>query len=303
MRVFAPAKINLHLRVGPRREDGFHSLASWMVTIGLFDTLIFERTRGEGITLSCDRGDIPTDEGNLILRAAQSLAAHRPERREGSALDGVAIRLLKRIPVGAGLGGGSSDAARTLVALNQLWHTGLEIEQLQPLAAALGSDVAFFLNQPSADCRGRGEHVTPIPPPRPKAAVLICPPYGLSTPAVYGAFDRLGLGDATAVDQPFPWPQWTELPSERLLPLLTNDLEPAAFAVQPDLGKLRAQLEDAMGRIVRMSGSGSSLFTLFDMMSDAHAAADRMRATFADLHIEAVELCPMLNDDTIPKHG
>src|SRR5690554_2996555 len=117
MRVLAPAKINLHLRVGPRREDGFHPLLSWMTTIGLFDRLEFERARSEGNVLSCDQASIPADQGNLILQAVQALSARRPRWVEGTAdgFGGLSIRLIKRIPVGAGLGGGSSDAARTLV--------------------------------------------------------------------------------------------------------------------------------------------------------------------------------------------
>lgn len=299
MRVLAPAKINLYLRVGPRRDDGFHPLMSWMVTVGLFDSLIFERTRGEGIALSCDRASIPVDESNLISRAARLLAAQLARRKEGSVLGvgGAAIKLLKRIPVGAGLGGGSSDAARTLVALNHLWQLGLDVLALEPVAAELGSDVVFFLHQPSADCRGRGERVTPIAPPGPKAAVLICPPYGLSTPQVYRAFDDLGLGDGSVVVTVPDWSQWSQLSAGHLLPLLVNDLEPAAFAVQPDLGKLRAQLESAMGQIVRMSGSGSSLFTLYDTMAEAESAVDQVQRAFADLSVMAVQLCPRLDEE------
>lgn len=297
MRVQVPAKINLHLRVGPRRDDGFHPLLSWMVTIGLFDTLIFERTRGEGIALSCDRAWVPVDEGNLVLRAARSLVAQQARRVEGSVIGvgGAAIQLLKRIPVGAGLGGGSSDAARTLVGLNHLWRLGLDLSALEPLAAELGSDVVFFLHQPSADCRGRGEQVTPIAPPAPQAAVVICPPYGLSTPEVYRHFDHLKLGEESAVATIPLWPEWSQLSAEHLLPLLVNDLEPAAFAVQPDLGKVRAQLEDALGRIVRMSGSGSSLFTLYDTVSEAQSAAEQVQRRFAELSATAVELCPRLD--------
>ncbi len=298
MRVLCPAKINLHLRVGPRRADGFHPLLSWMVTAGLFDTLIFERTRGEGIALSCDREWVPVDQGNLVLRAARLLLAQQFGRLEGIArgASGLSIRLLKRIPVGAGLGGGSSDAASTLVALNQLWHLELPIGQLERLAAELGSDVGFFLHAPSAECRGRGEQVQPIPPPAPRAAVLFFPPWGLSTPAVYRAFDELNLGDQAVVDEAPPWLQWSKCTSEHLLPLLVNDLEPAAFAVQPDLGKLRAQLEAAMGRIVRMSGSGSSLFTLYDSPEEAKSSAERVGAQFDGVAVEPVELCPNLEE-------
>ena len=120
MRLCAPAKINLHLRVGPARTDGFHPLLSWMTTVSLFDTLTFQSTNDVGITLRCDDPSIPTDESNLVIKAARLLMSEVPRERQQS-LGGLEIELQKRIPSGAGLGGGSSDAATTLVALHRLW--------------------------------------------------------------------------------------------------------------------------------------------------------------------------------------
>jgi len=186
---------------------------------------------------------------------------------------GVKVHLTKQIPAGGGLGGGSSDAGRMLLGLNRLLGMEYPIEKLAPLAAQLGSDVPFFLHGPSSICSGRGEIVHPIAPPRPRWAVLMLPEIAMPTPRVYQVFDSLGLGKAQAgIDQPV-WDEWTSLNADELLPRLINDLEAPAFQISPQLGQLRSGLEQALGRIVRMSGSGSTLFTLFDDSEAAKNAA------------------------------
>jgi len=177
MRVPAPAKINLHLRVGPPKADGFHPLLTWMTTVALFDTLTFVRRRptsptsddaGDSPTppqrdahffaLSCDRPDLPVGRDNLVVKAAMALAdaagtGDGSRVGEGSTvvrLDRVSAFLAKRIPSGAGLGGGSSDAAAALVGLNALWKLGFAASRLSAIAAQLGSDVPFFLSGPSS---------------------------------------------------------------------------------------------------------------------------------------------------------
>jgi len=322
-RFLAPAKVNLHLRVGPPRPDGFHPLLSWMCTVGLFDTLEirFERAGDAGIALAIDpasatpaddhgarpsgqggatESHVPVDGRNLVVRAADAwVRATAVAGEEGSgrpALPGrVSVVLGKRIPVGAGLGGGSSDAARTLLALDAIAAVGgaapTSRQRLCDLAATLGSDVPFFVFGPSAACRGRGEVVTPITPPRPRWAVLVLPPVHMPTPAVYRQFDAMGLGRNADVDAAPEWAAWARLPATELLPLLVNDLEPPAFALRPDLGELRLQCERVVERPVRMSGSGSSLFTLFDDEQDARAAAARLTHA-VEVRTEAVELCP-----------
>lgn len=270
MRRLAPAKLNLHLRVGPPGDDGFHPLHSWMVTTDLHDTLAFHVA--DQLSLRCSDPTLPTDERNLVLRAAIRL---RDEA--GRAVPGAAIALEKRIPAGGGLGGGSSDAAATLLALNELWSLGFTRDRLAGVAADLGSDVPFFLFAPSADCRGRGEVVRPVPSPAPRSAVLLLPGIAMPTPLVYRRFDELlPPADPPTVDASASFDAWTRLDAVSLLPRLRNDLEAAAFSLEPRLGALRESVERLLKRPVRMSGSGSTLFTLYDTPAQAESAARRV---------------------------
>lgn len=289
MRIEAPAKINLHLRVGPPTADGFHPLVSWMVTVGLFDTLELSLTSQPGIALSCDEASIPADSSNLIHKVASALlqTVSTPE----SAGPGLKAALQKRIPVGAGLGGGSSDAAFTLMALNRLLGLEWSSQQLSELAARFGSDLSFFMFGPSSICTGRGEIVRAIAPPAPRAALLLMPAIHMPTPAVYRKFDEMGLGSAQTISQPPRFEEWVGLPALRLLPLLVNDLEAPAFAIRPELGQLREHAEQCVGRIVRMSGSGSTLFTLFDTLDEAAASVADVEREMK-IRVKAVPLCP-----------
>lgn len=485
MRLLAPAKINLHLRVGKRRADGFHPLLTWMCTVGLFDTLTLEATgatrsaaetpsnlgppldppaterAGElvgflpDLRFDCDQPGLPRDEGNLVVRIARAFAVEvfapppsggggcstggaagakargesdggwtGSDRMDGGAVGGVSdgasdrasldvpgpagaaqrealgirdavrsasvrfvsggtdggagaardagrpvgtdgaspsptdrghsrvrgpeapvsppseppldrvpvaaevepgsggggekvqnaparnglrdtrlrIALAKRVPVGAGLGGGSSDAARALVGLNRLWNAGWSADQLLGFAARFGSDVPFFVaaafHGPSAACAGRGEIVRPVPPPAPKWALLALPSFALSTRDVYARFDEMGLGVVNVVAGEPDWQEWAELKATELLPRLVNDLEPAAFSLCPQLARLREDVEQTVGRTVRMSGSGSSLFTLFDAEEGdaARVAAGQVEARFGVAAV-AVPLAPALEDD------
>jgi len=265
MRVLAPAKINLHLRVGPPRADGFHPLLTWMCTVGLYDELDIEPAE-RGIDFHCDDPKIPGDESNLVVKAAKAAGA------------AAKIRLFKRIPAGGGLAGGSSDAASTLMTLGRA--------NVERIAAQLGSDIVFFLRGNSAVCTGRGETVRPIDPPACGWAVLILPPFGMPTPAVYRKFDDMNLGRTQAIEAQPDWFAWTQLSAEKLLPHLVNDLEPPAFALNPELGRMREEWERRLGRPVRMSGSGSTLFTLFDTHVEANAAAA------GEMMMRVVELAP-----------
>ena len=324
MTLQAPAKINLHLRVGPLMTDGassgFHPLMSWFCTIGLFDTLILEsrQTTASGdeplVTINCDDPGLPCDGRNLVMRAAEALARGAdgnggrgetppsslpsPRRASTATLPPLSVALAKQIPMGAGLGGGSSDAARALLGLNKLWKLKLGVWQLSAIAASLGSDVPFFIHGDSCTCTGRGEVVQPIAAPKPKACLLILPALHVSTPAVYTRFDEMNLGDARAIapeHQP-SWQDWSKLSADQLLPLLANDLEAPAFSLEPDLTRLRAEAQSLLGRPVRMSGSGSSLFTLYDERAPAEsAAADVSRRL--NVRALAVELAPKVQDD------
>lgn len=272
----APAKINLFLRVGDRRTDGYHPIASWMCTVGLSDRLTFARKLDQGTHLSCQGLHLSPPPENLILRAAGVLRQWMSQRSIAPAC-GVDITLAKHIPVGGGLGGGSSNAAYTLLALNRLWNQNLDAATLTGLAAGLGSDIPFFLHGPSALSCGRGEILHPVPPPRPRAVVLIFPPFALATAEVYERFDHMplrtsdyaahGWEDSRVIAAQVA--RWADLPALDLLHRLFNDLEPAAFSLCPELGKLRERLQLLLGRPVRMSGSGSTLFTLCDDLAGA----------------------------------
>jgi 4-diphosphocytidyl-2C-methyl-D-erythritol kinase len=452
MQLLAPAKINLHLRVGRRRDDGFHPLLSWMCTVGLFDTLTLvadadaaqspraqpppAAPSGAGDDVAADeyvrlelsgdgdRPDLPRDGRNLVVRIATAFVqelrrarqaarqrgaadppppprpafraegvvlppAPAPERapapsgagsaafagaapgvppgtvredpaeptsrsvddaagrrtaglgagavrgaegsgrsdRRGTPRDirdtpresrdtprdardtpraapdtprpaAVTVTLDKRIPVGAGLGGGSADAAYALVALDQVLGAGWAAEHLSGFAARFGSDVPFFvhaaLGSPSAACRGRGEIVRPVPPPAARRALLVSPPFALSTRDVYARFDELRPGgDAPLEPAAEPdWHAWAQLPARELLARLVNDLEPAAFSLRPELADLRASLEKRLGRVVRMSGSGSSLFTLFDAADEPAARRDVQACQAMGVGATVVELAP-----------
>jgi 4-diphosphocytidyl-2-C-methyl-D-erythritol kinase len=273
VKLLCPAKINLHLRVAKPGADGFHPLLSWFCTTSLYDILHLEPTTAFAFTLKCSDPKLPTDDGNLVTRAA---------RRIGLAAEAY---LEKHVPLGTGLGGGSSDAGRLLLASRSALDSGLA----EKIAADLGSDVPFFLQGPSAICTGRGEIVTPIAPPLPRYALLILPDLTISTPAVYRKFDELNLGGDLS---PQDWPAWAKLSAAALLPRLINDLEPAAFAIEPSLAALRSDIEQRLSRPMRMSGSGSSLFSLFDSEAEARDVAMLISERTA-----VVRLAPEIKDD------
>jgi 4-diphosphocytidyl-2-C-methyl-D-erythritol kinase len=282
MRSLAPAKLNLHLRIARPRADGFHPLLTWMTTIGLFDSLTFCEGEPGEITMTCDEPGVPCDDRNLVMKAAKLLAQGTDHS--------VIIQLEKNIPHGGGLGGGSSDAAFTLLGLRRFWKMDIPPEGLDKVAAKLGSDINFFLHGPSNICTSRGEIVKPITAPAvAKWALLWLPNLVMPTPAVFRRFDEMKLGSDITVEP--DWNQWAALSSHDLLPLLANDLETPAFTIEPSLGELRQRLERTIGRPVRMSGSGSSLFTLFDEPGEAQHLAGQL----GDQHrvrAMAVELCP-----------
>jgi len=174
----APAKINLSFRILRRREDGFHEIETLMAPVSLCDRLTIQRA--DELTLTCDDPSLSVSDDNLVLRAARLFL-------QATSIDsGLRIHLAKRIPHGAGLGGGSSDAAAMLLGLNQLMNTGLPREALAKLAAEIGSDVPFFLFASAARCSGRGELVMPAPLTRRMRLLLLKPTFGVPTPWAYG---------------------------------------------------------------------------------------------------------------------
>jgi 4-diphosphocytidyl-2-C-methyl-D-erythritol kinase len=274
--VAAPAKINWILDVLERREDGYHELETIASTVTLADELAISNTGdGSGVTLRCSDESLPTGDANLAHRAATLLA-----RRSGIR-SGAHIRLTKRIPAGAGLGGGSSDAAAVLRVLNRLWTLNWSLPRLVPLAAAIGSDVPLLLVGGTAVARGRGEFVEPIAFSWPGWLVIAMPAVHVPTRDIYASVCRgelRGVSDAMAA---FPGGddgmRWT---ARDLLQRCRNTLEAAAFRRFRELAELQQELERTSGRTWRLCGSGSSMFTAWDTADEADNCVRTVRARF-----------------------
>uniref|UniRef100_UPI004048313E 4-(cytidine 5'-diphospho)-2-C-methyl-D-erythritol kinase n=1 Tax=Cyanobium sp. TaxID=2164130 RepID=UPI004048313E len=297
LKVSAPAKINLHLEVLGLRPDGFHELAMVMQTIDLADTLVLQTTADAAIRLSTNRADLPTDGSNLIVQAAEMLRS-----RSGFPELGAQIQLEKRIPIGAGLAGGSSNGAAALVGLNALWGLGFSAPELGLMAAQLGSDMPFCLDGGTQLCFGRGEQLEPVDPPAsPALAVLLIkhPASHVSTPWAYGRCKAM-RGDFY-LDQEADFeqrrnalrtgPLLQALASGGAIPTLRNDLqlvvEPEVDSVQQGLALLRQLNRASTPLAVAMSGSGPSSFALFDSLPRAQAAQQQLESQLMDGGFEA----------------
>src|SRR6476661_2352141 len=222
----AYAKINMGLEVTGRRDDGYHNLVSVMQLVDLHDTLQFSEGSGAGseITLDCDHPVLASQEkGNLVWRAARLL------QETAHIAKGAHIELQKRIPLSAGLGGGSSDAAATLLGLCELWGVDLPAREMHNLAALLGSDVPFFLQGPTALVEGRGEKITPLPAPK-GFAVLVCKPFNVAkkTERLYGTLDRQDMSNGIITRQLAAALRRDEFPTASLQ---FNAFERAAYRV------------------------------------------------------------------------
>ena len=286
LRAWASAKINLNLLVSPRRGDGFHPLDSLVAKITLYDRIDLTPRHDGRITFSCNRRDCGSDEKNLALRAGLLLAQTaktRPSRK--LSLCGADIALVKNIPPGKGLGGGSSDAAGVMAGLNKLWQLGATSAALADIGASLGSDVPLFFGGTFSRITGRGEHVEPIALPD-FWAVLCLPPLATSTAEVYRTFDALAgkdsLGDVgkspPAVDngKPLIGPPsaWREL--------LRNDLLAPALRACPGLAEIHQALAQA-DPAVRLTGSGSAMFILCDDQAQAQRTLGRIAPSVANM--------------------
>jgi 4-diphosphocytidyl-2-C-methyl-D-erythritol kinase len=259
--VQAPAKLNLFFEVLAKRADGYHEIETLVYPIGLYDTLYFTDDPGGQIRLSCElgrssrgegKGDVPTGPENLVVRAVELL------RGRAGVARGATMRLVKRIPSAAGLGGGSSDAAAALRAANLAWDLGWPDSRLAEFGAELGSDVPLFFAGGPAVCRGRGEKVATVAGLGPLEFVVVRPPEGLSTAAVYGVCRR--------ADRPRPLEPLLEAFARGDLAaagrLLFNRLEEAAQSLSPWVRRLLGELAamDCLG--YGMSGSGTCCFGL-----------------------------------------
>jgi 4-diphosphocytidyl-2-C-methyl-D-erythritol kinase len=267
MQVAAPAKINLNLRVVGRNDaTGYHDIETWMVPISLADELRVELTKARGIALTCSDPELDNGSGNLAWKAAELFL------REIKSESGASIELHKHIPHGAGLGGGSSDAAAVLKALNDQSGCPLDESALETLAARLGSDIPFFIRAKPAVARGRGEILQPRPLPQPLDLLLIKPPLAVETAWAYR--------------------QWSEkkfCPAEWSAPQLhdgieiSNDLERPVFAKYIILAALKQWLlEHSLVAAAAMSGSGSCLFAILRDPRGADQLAAETKSEFGE---------------------
>ncbi len=263
--VKTPAKVNLGLWILGKREDGFHELETLFQMVSLYDTITFD-TKFEGVALTCNRPEIPTDETNLVMRAVRSLQRLCPEREDLCC----AIHLEKTIPSGGGLGGGSGNAAVTLLVLNYLWDLQLTRNQLMPLAAELGSDVPFFLVGPAAIGRGRGEILTELEAGPRFPVLLLTPHLSVSTAEVY---KRLNLkltstqNNIKILSKIFFQPDITKLGAH-----LHNDLEPVVLEGFQEVRAAWEHLQAQNAQGVLVSGSGSTVFGIFSDSRQAEQA-------------------------------
>jgi 4-diphosphocytidyl-2-C-methyl-D-erythritol kinase len=263
----SPAKINLYLRVVRRRPDGYHELDTVFERVSLCDRMTFE-SAPSGLRVVSSVRSVPSGPGNLAWKAADLL------RRECGVQRGAVIRIEKRIPSAAGLGGGSSNAATALVGLNRLWGTRLSKKRLLRLAARVGSDVPFFvLDVPFARGRGRGERLRPLQgPPRPFWHVLVKPRLGIPTRDVYGALPPSALTPSGA-DAKMLLRSLQKGRPEHLSKLLTNTLEVSRNKRVKSVLKIKEELLRAGALGALLSGSGSTVFGLFASRREAGRAA------------------------------
>jgi 4-diphosphocytidyl-2-C-methyl-D-erythritol kinase len=296
--VLAPAKLNLFLEVLARRPDGFHEIETLMVPIDLFDNLSVRNDPSGTVSLTCrwasglrkakprseggecvrpddprrppvaEWEELPEGDDNIATRAVELL------RRHAGVQSGAVLQLTKRIPSAAGLGGGSSDAAAALAAVNRIWNLGWSLGRLQEVAAEIGSDVPFFLGSGAAVCRGRGERIEPLAGVRALNFVVVAPPGGLSTAEVYGGC------------RPAETPRHVGRLSEALLggdlrhvgAAIHNQLEPVAERLSPWVSRTKRELAECGCTAVQMSGSGSSCFGICRDALQARRVACWMRA-------------------------
>ena len=277
----SPAKLNLTLRVLGKRPDGFHEIESLVVRLGLADLVQVTARNDRTFTLDVTDPSVPADERNLAWQAAARL-------RDACGEDtcGVDMRLVKRIPAGGGLGGGSSNAAAVLRLLNELWQLRWKAERLAALGAELGSDVPLFFHAQTCVARGRGELVEDVPRPLLGWAVVILPAIQSATAPVYAAFDRSKAATSRAsVEEILA----TEGGVDAMMPMFFNDLETPAIEVHPALADFARKLRLVDGGRVRMTGSGSAFFRLFNAYGPAAAFGETVRGRL-ESRVEVVPL-------------
>jgi len=273
-----PAKVNLGLNMLGKREDGFHELETLFQMVNWCDEIEIEGLITGGLSLTCNQSDIPTDERNLIIKAARLLKTRYPDRCQGAR-----IHLNKNIPHGAGLGGGSGNAAGALLALNYLWGLNLKREELIALATTLGSDVPFFLLSPCAIGRGRGEILQAVETSVKFYILMVYPEMVLSTAWVYGNL-KLKL---TKHENNISILKNLLLQSEfaQIGETWINDLEPVVFQEYPEILEIKNELLVLGAKGALLSGSGSTVFGMFDDLETAKTAYTRLGSGWGRLFL------------------
>ena len=270
MQVRSYAKINWALRITGKRPDGYHDLETLFQTISLHDTLAFRRA--DAFSFDCDVPWLPRDESNLVVRAVRKLGTPP-----------VSIALTKRIPSGGGLGGGSSNAAATLVALNEMFAMGRNRNELASIALELGSDVPFFLVGGTAFATGRGEMLTPMPAAAPIPLLLVFPKERVSTAQAFSQIRRYSA--------PLGIDRYRAILADDLLAHgdeLVNDFEPSVFAQLPHLAEIKDALRGAGGAWSAMTGSGSTVVGAFRSQAQRDAALEELRGRW-NARVQAAE--------------
>jgi 4-diphosphocytidyl-2-C-methyl-D-erythritol kinase len=281
----SPCKVNLLLNILGRRPDGFHELETVLQPVNLSDEISFDRG-GNGIRLSCSEKSLPVDSRNLVFRAAEDFL------KAAGISGGVKIHLVKKIPLAAGLGGGSGNAATTLLALNELFDRPLAAEKLHEIAAALGSDIPFFLQNKPALATGRGEKIQPLenfPALERKAFLLIHPGFGISTPWAYqklARFPRALNGEKGRAQKLISLLQSDDL--KMAADEFYNSLEAPALEKFPVLKLFREFLRANGALVSLMSGSGSTTFAIAENVSSAETLAEKFKSKFGENHWTAV---------------
>lgn len=289
LRIKAPAKVNLTLEVVGLRSDGFHEIRSLVHGVDLCDELRMRSAAGKGVSLRCLGADLPTDSSNLVVRAIERLA----EAADWS--EGVEVELRKRIPVAAGLGGGSSDAASALVAADALWNLAWSPDELATLAAEIGSDVPLFFSMPSALLTGRGERVEPMRLSWRGWLVLVSAELEVLTHRVYALWQP---SDRDRDVEAAPSGLLAATTADELAGYLHNGLQAAVQRVCPDMGCLLKEVKRRSDRGAWISGAGSTVYVPCDSAEEASRLADRLEGIGTGATVRTVSTL----DETMHNH-
>lgn len=275
------AKINLALRVHGRRADGYHEISTIFQTITLHDRLTFEKLESGRLELLCSEPGIPSDESNLVHRAGAALREHF-----GCGECSARIRLEKNIPAGGGLGGGSSDAAIALLGLARLWEIETDRLELAKLGARLGADVPYFLTGGTALGTGTGTEIETLEELSERHLVVVTPEVKVSTAAAYKALNAPALTKAGSAVM-LPISRAGEQISDSLHEIMRNDFEAVVFDLYPEIESARDALLNQGARRAMLSGSGSSVFGLYESRDEAGCAAEALRQAKTDWEVFA----------------